>query len=108
MGTFFQGTIDGILIGGVYAIVAIGLTLLFGVVKIVNFAHGALVMAAAYAAFVFYTVLGIDPYLGMPILAIIFFLIGIGYYLLFLRRLREVSLLAQALFTIGIGLVITN
>ncbi len=56
---------NGLMYGSIYALVALGLTLIYGVLHIINFAHGALLMLALYAAFFLYAVLGIDPYLGI-------------------------------------------
>lgn len=106
--TIVQGLLDGVLLGGVYAVVAIGLTLLLGVVDIVNFAHGAFVMAGAYVAYVLYTDAGIDPYVGLIVVAIGFFLIGVVYYAGMLRRLVGQSLLSQSLLTIGVSLILVN
>lgn len=106
--TILQGLLDGVLLGGVYAVVAIGLTLLLGVVDIVNFAHGAFVMAGAYVAYVLYTDAGIDPYVGLIVVAIGFFLIGVVYYAGMLRRLVGQSLLSQSLLTIGVSLILVN
>lgn len=71
--------INGLLSGAVYALVALGLTLIYGVLHIINFAHGALLTAAMFAAYFAYRVLGIDPYLAAFMLAPAFF--GIGYAL---------------------------
>jgi branched-chain amino acid transport system permease protein len=106
--TIVQGLLDGVLLGGVYAVVAIGLTLLLGVVDIVNFAHGAFVMAGAYVAYVLYTDAGIDPYVGLIVVAIGFFLVGVVYYAGMLRRLVGQSLLSQSLLTIGVSLILVN
>jgi branched-chain amino acid transport system permease protein len=106
--TILQGLLDGVLLGGVYAVVAIGLTLLLGVVDIVNFAHGAFVMAGAYVAYVLYTDAGIDPYVRLIVVAIGFFLIGVVYYAGMLRRLVGQSLLSQSLLTIGVSLILVN
>jgi branched-chain amino acid transport system permease protein len=106
--TILQGLLDGVLLGGVYAVVAIGLTLLLGVVDIVNFAHGAFVMAGAYVAYVLYTDAGIDPYVGLIVVTIGFFLVGVVYYAGMLRRLVGQSLLSQSLLTIGVSLILVN
>lgn len=108
MTTAVQGVIDGLLMGGIYAVIAVGLTLLLGVVRIVNFAHGAFVMAAGYCAFLLYTELNVDPYLGLLILVPTFFAVGVLYYVMFLKRLVGVSLLGQSLFTIGIAFILIN
>jgi len=105
---FLQGLVDGVLIGGVYAVVAVGLTLLFGVVGIVNFAHGAIVMAGGYLTYQLYDSAGVDPYLSAVILAVLFFVVGVLFYAAFFRRLVKESLLPQALFTIGVSIVLIN
>jgi branched-chain amino acid transport system permease protein len=68
--------LNGLLTGAVYALVALGLTLIYGVLHIINFAHGALLTAAMFAAFFAYTVLGLDPYLALALLTPLFFAVG--------------------------------
>ena len=68
--------LNGLMTGAVYALVALGLTLIYGVLHIINFAHGALLTAAMYAAFFAYTLLGLDPYVAAIGLAPAFFAIG--------------------------------
>jgi branched-chain amino acid transport system permease protein len=68
--------LNGLTVGAVYALVALGLTLIYGVLHIINFAHGSLLMLALYAAFFLKVLLGVDPYLALPILAPAFFLLG--------------------------------
>ncbi len=68
--------INGLMIGAVYALVALGLTLIYGVLHIINFAHGALLSAALFAAFLAYQKLGLDPYLAVFLLAPGFFALG--------------------------------
>ena len=58
----WQATVSGVLIGGVYALVALGLTLVFGVLRIINFAHGTLMMLGMYATFFLWSLAGVDPY----------------------------------------------
>jgi branched-chain amino acid transport system permease protein len=72
----FASVLNGITTGSIYALVALGLTLIYGVLHIINFAHGSLLMLALYAAFFCYTLLGIDPYLAIFLLAPAFFCIG--------------------------------
>ena len=71
--------LNGLMTGAVYALIALGLTLIYGVLHIINFAHGALLTAAMFAAFFAYKVLGLDPYLAAVPLAALFF--GLGYAL---------------------------
>ena len=61
----WQATVSGVLIGGVYALVALGLTLVFGVLRIINFAHGTLMMLGMYATFFLWSLAGVDPYVSV-------------------------------------------
>src|SRR6202030_4810578 len=67
--------LNGLMTGAVYALIALGLTLIYGVLHIINFAHGALLTAAMFAAFFAYNVLGLDPYLATVVLTPLFFLL---------------------------------
>src|SRR4051794_21284535 len=68
--------LNGLTTGAIYALVALGLTLIYGVLHIINFAHGSLLMLAMYAVFFLNTRLGLDPYLALPIVVPAFFLLG--------------------------------
>jgi branched-chain amino acid transport system permease protein len=68
--------VAGLTTGAVYALVALGLTLIYGVLHIINFAHGSLLMLAMYGVFFLHTLFGIDPYLALPILVPVFFALG--------------------------------
>lgn len=103
-----QGIVSGALVGGMYATVGIGLTLVFGVVRIVNFAHGAFLMAAAYCSWLLFEHFGLDPYVSGLLLVPAFFLLGIVYYWALLRPMIGQSLLAQSLITIAISYIIEN
>ena len=63
----FAGVLNGLLAGGIYVLVAVGLTLIYGVLHIINFAHGSLLMLAMYAVFFLWKLLGIDPYVALPL-----------------------------------------
>jgi branched-chain amino acid transport system permease protein len=65
--TVFGSAISGVFLGAIYALVALGLTLIYGVLHIINFAHGSLLMLAMYAVFFLWSGLGVDPYLAMLI-----------------------------------------
>jgi branched-chain amino acid transport system permease protein len=84
--TFAQLLAGGLLTGLVFALVAVGLTLVYGVMDVVNFAHGEFLMLAMYAALGL-ALVGIGPLLGLPLVAIALFLFGIVVYRLFVRRL---------------------
>jgi branched-chain amino acid transport system permease protein len=103
-----QGIVSGALVGGMYATVGIGLTLIFGVVRIVNFAHGSFLMAAAYCSWLLFVHFQVDPYLSAVIVVPAFFLIGVAYYWVLMKPMVGQSLLAQALITIAVSYVIEN
>jgi branched-chain amino acid transport system permease protein len=72
-----QSIVSGILMGGVYSLVAIGLTLIFGVMKIINFAHGSFMMLGMFTTYWAFVLLGIDPYLSLLLSIPILFLLGL-------------------------------
>jgi branched-chain amino acid transport system permease protein len=84
-----QGVILGVLTAGVYALMASGQTLIFGVMKVVNLAQGAMVILGAYLAFQLFTSFGIDPLLAIPITTIVMFFLGVAVEMIFLRPLRS-------------------
>ena len=73
---FLQAIVSGVLLGGVYGLVASGLSLIFGVLRIINFAHGAVMMLAMYATYWLFTLLHVDPYLSILVTGPAFFLLG--------------------------------
>ena len=93
-----QAVILGVLTGGVYALMASGQTLIFGVMRVVNLAQGAFVLLAAYIAYSLTGALGLDPFLAIGITTPLMFAFGVAIQLLFLRPIRtgdraELSLL---------------
>ncbi len=105
---FIQLVVSGLLIGGVYALISIGLTLIFGVMRIVNFAHGEFLMLAMYAAYWIFELTGLPPYLSVPIVALLLFIFGALCYILIIRRTVGSPMVVQIFATIGLGLVIQN
>jgi branched-chain amino acid transport system permease protein len=100
--------VNGLTTGAVYALVALGLTLIYGVLHIINFAHGSLLMLAMYAVFFLNQRLGLDPYLALPIVVPAFFLLGYALQAGIIGRAshgREQNIL---LVTLGLALVIDN
>ena len=79
MDIIFSTIINGILMGGVYGLTAMGLTLIFGVMKVINFAHGSFLMAAMYATYYVFRLTGLDPYVGLIITVPVLFFFG--YYI---------------------------
>jgi branched-chain amino acid transport system permease protein len=96
----YRAIVDGILYGGVYALMAVGLTLIFGVLDIINIAQGILVVLAAYLSYVLSVHLHLGLFLGLLITIPVMFLVGVAIQVLFMRRLRgrertSMSLLAS-------------
>jgi branched-chain amino acid transport system permease protein len=84
-----QGIILGVLTAGVYALMASGQTLIFGIMKVINMAQGAMVILGAYLSFQLFTSLGLDPFLATPITTVVMFAVGVGVQAVFLRPLRR-------------------
>jgi branched-chain amino acid transport system permease protein len=106
--SLFQSIANGILIAGLYAAVTLGLTLVLGVMGIVNFAHGELVMLGAYSTFWLYTLLGIDPMLSIAMSGLILFFIGLSIYRFTIRPILKDPPLNQLLLTLGISIFLQN
>ena len=98
----------GVLIGLIYALVALGLTIMFGVMKIVNFAHGEMVVIGMYLGYVLWSAFGLPPWVAMPIAAALMF--GLGYLLqaLFVNRFISRPHHVQFILFIGLAFVITG
>ncbi len=107
-----QGALDGILIGGVYATIAVGLSLAYGVMRIVNFAHGEFLMVAMYLAFILVSDLGMDPYLSMivtvPAMFIVGYLLQRGIFNRMLSRSKDVEPMSILIFTAGLSMFLSN
>jgi branched-chain amino acid transport system permease protein len=107
MHLFVQACILGLLTGGVYALMASGLALAFGVMRVINVAQGALIILGAYLSYTLYSHIGIDPFVGLLVLTPAMFVLGVALQLVFLRPLRdeereELSLLVTWAIALGI------
>lgn len=96
----------GLLLGGVYALVAGGLTLIFGVMRVINIAHGALLILAAYLAYTLWSGLGIDPLLGALIVTPVIGAVGWAIYRVAVAPIRTAPMASTVLLTFGLALVI--
>lgn len=105
---FVQLLIAGILLGGIYALASIGLTLIFGVMKIVNFAHGEFLMLAMYVSFWLFHYLKLDPYISILVVVPLFFLVGLLVYRVLIKQTIGAPVLAQIFITVGLSMVIEN
>lgn len=108
MTLIIQSIVDGVLMGGIYGLVALGLTLIFGVMKIINFAQGALLMLGMYVSYWAFTLYGINPYLSIPLSAITLFIVGVFIQKTILNKMLNAPEHNQLLVTLGIMLVIEN
>src|SRR5215470_13221483 len=107
MHALIQGMILGVLTGGVYALMASGQTLIFGIMKVINLAQGALVILAAYLAYQLFTSFGVDPFVAIPVTSTVMFGLGVGVQLVFLRPLhREDSSELSLLVTFAVALLV--
>ena len=107
-GLLLQAVVSGLLLGGVYGLVASGLTLIFGVLRIINFAHGAVMMLAMYASYWLWVWLGMDPYLSVLLTAPAFFVLGMGIQRVVIEPNRAAAEHNQLLLTLGLALFLEN
>lgn len=112
MNTILQALISGLLMGGVYASIAVGLSLAFGVMRIINWAHGELLMVSMYISYIIINITNFDPYFVILITGVLMFAVGYLFQSNILNRLlaREESRepISVLLFTAGLGMVLSN
>lgn len=105
---FMQAIVNGLSMGSIYALIACGLTLIFGVMNIINMAHGQFLMLAMYSVFFCHTMLCIDSYLSLLITVPLAFVGGLVIFVLFIRPILNYSPINQILVTLGLGMVMEN
>ncbi len=103
-----QTIVNGLLIGFVFALVAVGLSLIFGMVEIVNFAHGEFLMLSMFSSFWIWYLFAIDPLLSLPLSTLVLVLIGIATYKLIIRRILHAPMLAQIFATFGLSVFLRS
>jgi branched-chain amino acid transport system permease protein len=103
---FIQTLILGILVGGVYALLASGLTLIFGVMRVINIAHGSFLILAAFLTYSLWHSAGIDPLLAIVITTPVMFGFGWALYLVAVRRIRGAHMSSSVLLTFALALVV--
>lgn len=106
--TLAQAVAGGLLLGGVYALVALGLNLIFGVMKVINFAHGTFMMLGMYASYWLFTLYDIDPYPSILIVGPAFLLVGMAVERLVISRILDAPEHDQLLVTLGVSLFLQN
>ncbi len=106
--TFTQVCINALLLGGMYAVISVGLNLIFGVLKIINFAHGELIMLGMYTAYWLTTLYGLNPYISIPIVAMILFVVGVVIERVLIKPILKAPEVNQLLTTAALILVLQN
>ncbi|MEK6245058.1 MAG: branched-chain amino acid ABC transporter permease [Pseudomonadota bacterium] len=109
MGLWFELAASGLITGGIYALVALGLNLQYGLMRIMNISHGEFLMLGAYLTWLAHTVFGINPVVFLPVVAIVLFAVGLIVYRLCFRRIARTSPSVEAIearsLLIGFGLM---
>jgi branched-chain amino acid transport system permease protein len=96
-----QTLLSGVLMGLIFSLVAVGLTLIWGIMEIVNFAHGDFLMSGMYISFWMYALWGVDPLLSLPVSAFLLFVLGVVAYRLVIRKILGAPMLIQIFATFG-------
>jgi branched-chain amino acid transport system permease protein len=105
---FFQDLVNGVLAGGILAVAALGFSLVWGILNIINLAHGAFVMVGAYIAWQLFSSFHLDPFLSVPIAFALMFVFGYGLQRGLINQVIRAPLLATFLLTFGLALLIVN
>jgi branched-chain amino acid transport system permease protein len=103
-----QAFVTGVMLGGVFALIATGLTLIWGVMGIINFAHGEFLMLGMYIAYFLAAKTGLDPYLTILVTVPALFLIGAGIFRVNIQPVLKDPIMNQILLTVGLMLVLQN
>ena len=103
-----QVIISGLLAGSLYAMVALGLGLIFGVMRVLNIAHGPILMLGAYVTFWLFSTVGLNPYLSLLVSMPLLYLLGIVLERLLVRRVVDAPELSSLLLTFGISIALVN
>ena len=108
MALYLQAIVNGILIGGVYSLMAVGLSLIFGVMRVINFAHGDMMVWGMFLSFWLFTTLGVDPYLSILATGTAVFLLGAAVQRGLVSRILSAPHEMQILLMMGVALVLEN
>ncbi|MCE1158637.1 MAG: branched-chain amino acid ABC transporter permease [Spirochaetia bacterium] len=108
MSQIAQLIVSGVLAGGLYGIISVGLTLIFGVLNLVNFAHGEFLMISMYISFWMSEIFNLNPYMSLPIVVAAMFVFGIIIQSIFIRPVTEASHEVQIVITLGLSTIMQN
>lgn len=103
-----QLLVFGLLLGGVYALTALGLTMIFGVMDVINFAHGVFLVVGMYTVWLASTTIGLNPFLGIPLAAVVLFVLGVVVHVLTVEPILEAPQQNQLIATLGILFIIQS
>ena len=106
--TIIQLIINGLLLGGIYALISIGLTFIFGVLEIINFAHGEFLMLSMYVTYWLFHLYKVDPYVSIMVILPLFFLIGLFVQRVTIQPIIDAPPLNQIFMTVGLSMVLQN
>ncbi|UCF90123.1 MAG: branched-chain amino acid ABC transporter permease [Desulfobacterales bacterium] len=108
MDLYIQVLVSGLLLGGVYALISVGLNLIFGVVRIINFAHGEMVMIAMYLTFWLHHFSKLDPYVSAIVIMPVMFIFGIVFQRIVVQPILATSATMKIFATVGVSLLLQN
>lgn len=108
MALYLQAIVNGLLVGGVYSLMALGLSLIFGIMRVINFAHGDMMVWGMYLSFWLFTTWGVDPYLSILGTATAIFLLGAAVQRGLVNRILDAPHEMQILLMLGVALVLEN
>lgn len=108
MSEFIQQVVNGLVIGSTYALLTIGLTIIFGLMDVLNYAHGELYMLGGVVAYYAISALGINYYMSIPLTMVSCFIIGIVVEKILIKRLYKSSILTTAIVTVGLSIFLQN
>ena len=103
-----QVLISGLMLGGIYAMVSMGLTMIFGVVRVINFAHGEFLMLAMFLVYWLNVLVGLDPYVTIIITVPVFFLFGVLVQRILIQPIQEAPATIKIFSTLGLGFMLSN
>jgi branched-chain amino acid transport system permease protein len=108
MQLFWQDLVNGILAGGIFAVVALGFSLVWGIMNIINLAHGTFVMMGAYMAYLLFSTWNVDPFVSLPIAFVVMFVFGYCVQRFVINFVVRAPILTTFLLTFGLSLLIVN
>ena len=108
MAQFLEQIINGLVLGGIYALIAVGYTMVYGIIQLINFAHGEIFMFGAYIALMLITVFGIPFWVALPLSMILCGMLGMLMDLIAYRPLRNAPRLSALITAIGMSLALQN